>query len=90
MTLEDEQSYLLGEKDHLLFTVQERKLTIDKRGNLENIRAKLAVRAATCGEQGAMLLSGAGLSTAKGCFSSKRCGQLPGPQNLFRHLMGFY
>lgn len=31
MTLEDEQSYLLGEKDHLLFTVQERKLTIDTR-----------------------------------------------------------
>lgn len=31
VTLEDEQSYLLGEKDHLLFTVQERKFTIDMR-----------------------------------------------------------
>lgn len=37
VTLEDEQSYLLGEKDHLLFTVRERKLTIGTRGNLQNI-----------------------------------------------------
>lgn len=34
VTLEDEQSYLLGEKDHLLFAVRERKLTKGTAGNL--------------------------------------------------------
>lgn len=42
VTLEDEQSYLPGEKDHLSFAVRERKLTIGTRGNLENSRAPVA------------------------------------------------
>lgn len=41
VTLEDEQSYLLGEKDHLLFTVQEQKLTIDTGGTWRITEQKL-------------------------------------------------
>lgn len=61
VTLEDEQSYLRGEKDHLLFTIRERKLTIGTRGNLENMRAGPAGRRAQWGEGRATLLRGAGL-----------------------------
>lgn len=61
VTLEDEQSYLLGEKDHLLFTVRERKLAGGTRGNLENISAELAGLGGKQNKKGVMLLTSMGL-----------------------------
>lgn len=74
VTLEDEQSYLLGEKDHLLFTVQERKITIDTRGNLENNGANLPSELrrgrarSNAAEQGR---AGTQAQHKRGCFPSK-------------------
>lgn len=77
VTLEDEQSYLLGEKDHLLFTVQERKkkITIDTRGNLDNNGAKnlpSELRRRRTRSNGAkQSRAGTQAQHKRGCFPSK-------------------
>lgn len=87
MTLEDEQSYLLGEKDHLLFTVQERKLTAGSAELREHL-SKTCWAMCEVNEASAMPLRDAAACTAlpggrEGILAwQTQPGQLPGQQNL--------